>query len=75
MDSADDKGRLKMGRRPNNPDLVQELIDRKWDNTMGEEWDRKYASLSSSDMSQVAAAVGGMEAEFLGADDDDDDEY
>lgn len=35
-----------MGRRPNNPDLVQELIDRRWDNTMGDEWDRKYASLS-----------------------------
>ena len=61
-----------MGRRPNNPDLVQELIDRRWDDTMGDEWDQKYASLSSSDMSQVSAAVGGMEAEFLG---DDDDEY
>lgn len=57
-----------MGRRRNNPDLVQELIDRRWDDTMSD-WDEKYSSLSSSDMSQVAAAVGGMEAELL----DDDD--
>ena len=61
-----------MGRRRNNPDLVQELIDRRWDSTMSEpEYNEKYSALSSSDMSKVAAAIGGMEAEFLGDDDDD----
>lgn len=60
-----------MGRRRNNPDLVQELIDRKWDNTMGEdEYNEKYSSLSSSDMSTVAASIDGMEAEFLEDEDD-----
>ena len=62
-----------MGRRRNNPDLVQELIDRRWDSSMGEqEYNEKYSSLSSSDMSEVAAAIGGMEAEFLEDDDDED---
>lgn len=63
----------KMGRRRNNPELVQELIDRRWDSTMGEgEYNEKYSSLSSSDMSEVSGAIYGMEAEFLGDDDDDD---
>jgi len=60
-----------MGRRSNNPDLVQELIDRRWDESLPqEEYTEKYNSLSSSDMSRVASAIGGMESEFL----DDDDE-
>jgi hypothetical protein len=60
-----------MGRRSNNPDLVQELIDRRWDESLPqEEYTEKYNSLSSSDMSRVASAIGGMESEFL---DDDDD--
>ena len=60
-----------MGRRRNNPELVEELIERRWDDTMDEEeYNEKYSSLSSSDMSQVAGAIGGMEAEFLGDDDD-----
>lgn len=63
-----------MGRRRNNPELVEELIDRRWDDTMSElEYTEKYLSLSSSDMSTVAAAIDGMEAEFF-ADEDDQDE-
>lgn len=61
-----------MGRRKNNPDLVQELIDGRW--TMDQdEFEAKYASLSSSDMSKVADAIDGMEAEWMDDDDDDDD--
>lgn len=62
-----------MGRRRNNPDLVQELIDRRWDGTMSEqEYSEKYFSLSSSDMSQVEAAIYGMEAEAFARDEDED---
>ena len=58
-----------MGRRANNPELVQELIDRRWDESLGEdEYNEKYFSLSSSDMSKVAAAIDSMEKEFLGDD-------
>jgi hypothetical protein len=61
-----------MGRRANNPELVQELIDRRWDETLEfDEYNEKYLSLSSSDMSKVAAAIDGMEKEFLESDDDD----
>lgn len=53
-----------MGRRKNNPELVQELIDRRWDASMShEEFDEKYSSLSSSDMARVSDAIDGMEAE------------
>ncbi len=59
-----------MGRRKNHPELVQELIDRKWDSTMdAEDYNEKYSSLSSSDMSEVSAAINDMEAEFLEDDD------
>lgn len=52
-----------MGRRKNNPDLVEELIDKRW--TMdADEFDEKYASLSSSDMSKVAEVIYGMEDEL-----------
>lgn len=61
-----------MGRRKNNPDLVQELIDGRW--TMDqEEFDGKYASLSSSDMSKVSDAIYGMENEWMDEDDEDED--
>lgn len=54
----------KMGRRKNNPDLVQELIDGRW--TMSQtEFEEKYFSLSSSDMSKVAEAIDKMEDEFM----------
>lgn len=58
-----------MGRRKNNPELVEELIEGRW--TMDQdEFEEKYASLSSSDMSKVASAIGDMEDEFMNADDD-----
>lgn len=63
-----------MGRRKNNPDLVQELIDGRW--TMDQdEFEEKYASLSSDDMSKVADAIDGMEAEWIYDDEYEDDEY
>lgn len=64
-----------MGRRKNNPDLVNELIDGRW--TMDQdEFEEKYYSLSSSNVSKVASAIDGMEDEFMnGLDDEDDDDY
>ena len=65
-----------MGRRKNNPELVDELIEGRW--TMDQaEFEEKYYSLSSSDMSKVADAIDGMESEFMDGldDDDDDDDY
>ena len=63
-----------MGRRKNNPDLVDELIEGRW--TMDQdEFEEKYYSLSSSDMSKVAEAIDGMQDEDPdGLYDDDDDE-
>lgn len=63
-----------MGRRKNNPDLVDELIEGRW--TMDQdEFEEKYYSLSSSDMSKVAEAINGMQDEDPdGLYDDDDDE-
>lgn len=65
-----------MGRRKNNPDLVEELIDGRW--TMDqEEFEEKYYSLSSSDMSKVGQAISGMENESMHSDfdrDEDEDE-
>lgn len=59
-----------MGRRRNNPELVQELIDGRW--TMDQdEFEEKYASLSSSDMSKVSDAINGMEDEWMNEDDDE----
>lgn len=53
-----------MGRRKNNPVLVQELIDNLW-NLEYENWDEKYYSLSSGDMSKVSNAVNYMKAEYF----------
>ena len=51
-----------MGRRRNNPDLVDELIQGKW--TMDQqEFEDKYYSLSSSDMSKVSAEIYKMDDE------------
>lgn len=67
-----------MGRRKNNPSLVEELISGRW--TMDQtEFERKYYSLSSSDMYEVGRAIDRMEAEFMSDDfdslfDDDDDD-
>ena len=63
-----------MGRRKNNPSLVEQLIEGLW--TMKQkDFDEKYYSLSRSDMSKVAHAIDGMEDVLLHGDDDpwDDD--
>lgn len=63
-----------MGRRKNNPDLVNELIDGLW--TMDDaEFEEKYNSLSSSDMSTVSDAVHGMEDEWMSRMSEDDEDY
>lgn len=57
-----------MGRRKNNPNLVEKLIDGRWD--MGqEEFEEKYDSLSSDDMFKVSSAINGMEKEWTNEDD------
>ncbi len=62
-----------MGRRKNNPDLVNELIEGRW--TMDQdEFEKKYYSLSSSDMSKVAEAIDGMQDEYMNDSDDEDSE-
>ena len=53
-----------MGRRKNNPALVEELIDHRWDMD-DDEFEEKYNSLSSSDKSLVGEAIDGMEAEWM----------
>lgn len=53
-----------MGRRKNNPDLVEELIEGRWTMDQGE-FEEKYNSLSSSDMGKVGEVINGMEAEFM----------
>ena len=64
------KGNTRMGRRKNNPDL----IEGRW--TMDqEEFEEKYNSLSSSDMGIVSEAIYGMEDEYFSQDDDYDDDY
>ncbi len=53
-----------LGRRRNNPNLVDELIEGRW--TMDQdEFEEKNYSLSSSDMSKVASAISRMEDEFM----------
>ena len=56
-----------MGRKKNNPDLVQELIDGKW--TMDQdEFEQKFNSLSTGDMIEVSSAVNNMENEIFADD-------
>lgn len=64
-----------MGRRKNNPELVEELIEGRW--TMEqEEFEEKYFSLSSGDMDKVGEAIANMENEWPHFfEDDDDEEY
>ena len=51
-----------MGRKKSNPELVKELIDNLWNiNYSQEEFEEKYSSLNSSDMSKVSAAIGRMD--------------
>lgn len=62
-----------MGRRKNNPALVQELIDGRW--TMDQdEFVAKYNSLSSSDMAEVSGAIYNMENEDFPIYDFDDED-
>ena len=69
-----------MGRRKNNPELVQELMDGHW--TMPqEEYEQKFNSLSASDRSKVSDFVDEMGRRFIIGDfdesyvyDDDDDD-
>ena len=52
-----------MGRRKNNPELVEELIEDRW--TMDDDqWTEKYDTLSASDKSMVGEAVLDMEKEL-----------
>ncbi len=63
-----------MGRRRNNPELVEELIDNLW--TLDhDDWDAKYESLSSSDKHEVAGAVNDMEKEYFADTSEDDDDW
>lgn len=63
-----------MGRRRNNPELVEELIDNLW--TLDHDgWDAKYESLSSSDKHKVAGAVNDMEKEYFADTATDDDDW
>lgn len=62
-----------MGRKKNNPELVEELIENKW-NFDYPDWEEKYNSLSSSDMAKVGAAIDSMEDELINGDDDYDDD-
>lgn len=60
-----------MGRRKNNPKLVDELINGRL-NMPQEEFEEKYASLSFDDMCKVSDVIDNMQNEWL---DDIDDEY
>lgn len=56
-----------MGRRKNNPDLVEELIEGRWSMEQ-DEFEEKYFSLSRNDMYEVSQAIYDMEDELLGDD-------
>ena len=62
-----------MGRRKNNPALVEELIDNLWE-MQQDEFEDKYYSLSSSDRYQVDEAIDGMEDELMNRINDYDEE-
>lgn len=63
-----------MGRRRNNPELVEELIDNLWTRDH-DDWDAKYESLSGSDKHKVAGAVNDMEKEYFADTTTDDDDW
>ena len=52
-----------MARIKNNPTLVQELIDKRWDMD-DEEFEQKYNSLNLDDMCRVSEVIDGMETEL-----------
>ena len=52
-----------MGRRKNNPELVEKLIEDRW--TLDHDrWEERYETLSKSDKSKVGDAILGMEKEL-----------
>lgn len=54
-----------MGRRKNNPALVEELIDNLWNDKYSQsKFEKNYNSLSSSDQSEVSAAIYHMEKDW-----------
>lgn len=65
-----------MGRRRNNPELVQELMDEHW--TMDQdEYEKKFDSLSSGDKGRVSEFIDEMGRAWLNGQIDpfdDDDE-
>lgn len=67
--------RKDMGRRRNNPELVEELIENLWTQDH-DDFDAKYESLSMSDKHKVAGAIAEMDKHFydnMDIDMDDDD--
>lgn len=54
-----------MGKKLDNPELVNELIDNLWNQRYSQtEFERKYNSLSDRDMAEVSRAIGRMEKEM-----------
>lgn len=54
-----------MGKKLDNPELVNELIDNLWNRRYCQsEFERKYNSLSDRDMAEVSRAIGRMEKEM-----------
>lgn len=54
-----------MGKKLDNPELVNELIDNLWNRRYSQsEFERKYNSLSDRDMAEVSRAIGRMEKEM-----------
>lgn len=63
-----------MGRRKNNPELVEELLNNLW--TLDhDDFDAKYESLSMSDKHKVAGAIADMEKEYFADTNSDDDDW
>lgn len=59
-----------MGRRKNNPELVNELIDERW--TMDDnEFEEKFETLSLDDKCKVAKVINNMEDELMNSFDED----
>ena len=53
-----------MGRKPNNPDLVDELVKKRW-SMSDNKFEEKYNSLSSDDKSKITEVINNMEDELL----------
>lgn len=63
-----------MGRRANNPELVDELVRKRW--TMSDKkFEEKYNTLSSDDQFKVSEVIYGMEDELLNNGTDNYEDY